>query len=77
MDDQKHKILIITSEFPPLPGGIGNHAFFLADYLCKMGYEISVVSDFRSPKSDKEFDKKQSFSIFRIKNDFLLFNFFN
>lgn len=69
MDDQKHKILIITSEFPPLPGGIGNHAFFLADYLCKMGYEISVVSDFRSPKSDKEFDKKQSFSIFRIKRN--------
>ena len=31
----KTKILILTSEFPPGPGGIGNHAFNLAEQFLK------------------------------------------
>ena len=60
---------MITSEFPPLPGGIGNHAYLLAAYLQKAAYELSVLSDFRSEKEDLEFDKKQAFKTYRIKRN--------
>lgn len=39
------KILIITSEFPPNVGGIGNHAYSIAKYLCIENYEVSVLAD--------------------------------
>lgn len=58
------KILIITSEFPPEPGGIGNHAYNLAKYLSKNTYNVTVLSDQRIEK-DSAFDKKQSFKVYR------------
>lgn len=62
------KTLIIASEFPPLPGGIGNHAYHLADQLVKNGFEITVCTNQRSSvlADDLEFDHKQSFAIHRI-----------
>lgn len=39
------KILLIASEFPPEPGGIGNHAFHLASSLQKRGFKIQVITD--------------------------------
>lgn len=60
---------MITSEFPPLPGGIGNHAYGLSKYLQKNGFEVSVMSDFRSPKEDTAFDQKQDFSVYRIQRN--------
>jgi glycosyltransferase involved in cell wall biosynthesis len=64
-----YKILIISSEFPPGPGGIGNHAYNLAKYLKE--YDtllISVLTDtnFTSKQEIKNFDKKAKYSIFRI-----------
>lgn len=71
----KLKILIITSEFPPLPGGIGNHAFFLSKYLCLSGYNVTVLCDYRSEKEDVAFDKNQDFEVFRIsRNRFTYIN---
>ncbi len=69
------KTLLISSEFPPLPGGIGNHAFLLAKFLNKNNYEVSVISDFRDEHKDRMFDQKQEFSIFRIKRT--SFTYFN
>lgn len=63
------KILLITSEFPPLPGGIGNHAYSLANFLHNSAYEISVLSDFRSETEDLLFDEKQHFKIYRIERN--------
>ncbi len=65
---QKH-IVIVSSEFPPQPGGIGNHAFNLASYLSKEHYRVSVIADQRSINGDEErdFDAKQMFNVFRIK----------
>lgn len=40
-----NKILLITSEFPPNGGGIGNHAFNLAKALSAEGFIITVVAD--------------------------------
>lgn len=63
------KILFITSEFPPLPGGIGNHAYSLSNYLQKSGYNVSILTDFRSEKEDIAFDKEQDFTIYRVKRN--------
>ena len=57
---------MITSEFPPLPGGIGNHAYSLSKYLQHSSYQISVVTDFRSIKDDERFDSQQKFTTHRI-----------
>ena len=62
-------ILFITSAFPPLPGGIGNHAYSLSNYLQKSGYNVSILTDFRSEKEDIAFDKEQDFEIYRVKRN--------
>ncbi len=38
------KILVVSSEFPPGPGGIGQHAYQLASGLAKLGWEVRVLS---------------------------------
>lgn len=64
----KKKVLVVTSEFPPEPGGIGNHAYNLSKYLSKNNFEVTVIADQRLENSSKEvlFDNKESFSIRRI-----------
>jgi phosphatidylinositol alpha-1,6-mannosyltransferase len=44
------QILIASSEFPPGPGGIGNHAYCLANQLHTAGYMVSVIT----PASDRQ-----------------------
>ena len=69
MGSEKKQILIVTSEFPPQPGGIGNHAYNLALYLSKQHYNVNVIADQRSQKGKAEvdFDKGLPFNVFRIK----------
>lgn len=64
-----NKLLLITSEFPPQPGGIGNHAYNLALELQKNGKKIFVLSDIRSKNGllEKEFDQRLPFQVIRIK----------
>ena len=68
MKDKRNKVLLIASEFPPLPGGIGNHAFNLAKHLTRNGFVVEVISDQRCKNASKEleFDKQQGFFIKRI-----------
>ncbi len=70
----KKKILFLTTEFPPQPGGIGNHAFNLALALQEKGKELTVLTDIRSKNGEveKEFDLKQPFQIERVKRRQLL-----
>ncbi len=65
----KNKVLIISSEFPPGPGGIGSHAFNLSNGLSKRGYEviINTKSDYVDKDLEVLFDKKCSYKIFRFK----------
>lgn len=67
--DKPSSIAIVTSEFPPEPGGIGNHAFNLANQLTKHNFTVSVVADQRLKSRDIEltFDNIQPFKILRIK----------
>ncbi len=64
----KKRILIVSSEFPPQPGGIGNHAYYLALYLSKNGYGVSVIADQRDVVNTEElaFDGGLPFVVERI-----------
>ncbi len=63
----KNRILIISSEFPPLPGGIGNHAYNLGENLSKRNYMVNVLTDHRDVLKDKSFDSVLNFKVYRTK----------
>ena len=67
MVKQGCKVLIISSEFPPGPGGIGQHAYSLAQALYKEGAEILVLTqgDYAWPEEVACFDSNQPFAIKR------------
>lgn len=64
----KKHILIVTSEFPPQPGGIGNHAYYLALYLSRNNYDVTVIADQRAivNAEEVEFDSALPFVVQRI-----------
>jgi len=68
---EPRKIVILTSEFPPGPGGIGNHAWNLAKELVTAGLQVTVVTDSRREWKDAEqgFDAIQPFRLFRARRD--------
>ncbi|MCK8479552.1 glycosyltransferase family 4 protein [Psychroserpens algicola] len=69
MSKTKRHIVIVTSEFPPQPGGIGNHAYNLAVHLQQQDCDVTVIADQRSDdgKAEHQFDTALSFSVVRIK----------
>ncbi len=65
----KQKILLVSSEFPPGPGGIGHHAWFLAKKLSENDdIELHVIApdDYTSDEARDSFDSAQSFKVFRF-----------
>lgn len=75
MDKINTRILIITSEFPPQPGGIGNHAYHLAKYLSLSHLQVEVITDQRSETCEEEylFDRGLSFRVYRVPKTTLRF----
>ena len=62
------RILLISTEFPPGPGGIGNHAWNLARNLNnKVHVDILTTSDYADKNACKSFDEKEKISIYRFK----------
>jgi phosphatidylinositol alpha-1,6-mannosyltransferase len=55
-------IVIVSTEFPPGPGGIGQHAFDLAQSLVDAGYNITVITegDYATVSEVSDFDRKHS-----------------
>ncbi|MBR9859444.1 glycosyltransferase family 4 protein [bacterium] len=51
----KRKALIISSEFPPLPGGIGNHAYHLSKQLAKSQFDVQVLTNSRGSTDEQRF----------------------
>ncbi len=72
MNKKNRNILLVSSEYPPGPGGIGNHAYSLTKALADRGYFVTVVTnaDYANPIKVDEFDHKQkeNISIKRIFN---------
>lgn len=69
------KTLILASEFPPQPGGIGNHAYNLAKELQTNSFQVQLVCDTRSTNGEEEknFDKGLSFQVNRIPRKKIIF----
>ncbi len=59
------RVLILSSEFPPGPGGIGNHACHLAKELTLNGCEVLVLTpqEFVSAETSAAFNQTQGFRI--------------
>lgn len=68
---KKKRITLLTSEFPPGPGGIGNHAWNLSRHLYLKGYKIVVVTDSRLQWKKEEiiFDIGQPFKVMRAESN--------
>lgn len=62
------KLLLISSEFPPGPGGIGHHAYSLCKAMCNLGHDVTVltVTDFATSEDVRRFDKEHDFKIIRF-----------
>lgn len=65
---ENKNLLLVTSEFPPLPGGIGNHTHQLAKHLSLNGFTVTVLADQRDSDREKEFefDSEQTYQVVRI-----------
>ncbi len=59
------RIMIIASEFPPGPGGIGAHAYNLALYLVDKAHQVTVYTADRPAYSASGFDRDQPMDIHR------------
>lgn len=68
------RILLISSEFPPGPGGIGTHAYQLSKQFIRIGAQVLVVTNQDYEEQDQiiKFNNEQSFSIVQVKNRPLL-----
>lgn len=63
------RILLVTSEFPPGPGGIGHHAWFLAKELAKresIDIEVLCPKDYASESEVLKFDEESPIKIHRF-----------
>lgn len=63
------RVLFVSSEFPPGPGGIGTQAYQLARHLTQIGWETVVVTpqDYASDEEIGIFNQRQSFQIIRLR----------
>src|SRR5580700_11674246 len=64
------RILIISSEFPPGPGGIGTHAFQVSLHLQRLGCNMTVISpqDYVSEPEWRAFNSALPFAVHRIRS---------
>lgn len=64
------RLLILASEFPPGPGGIGTHAYYLARHLSRLGWYVTAVTvqDYVSNKEAQDFNAQQDFPIVRLRS---------
>ena len=59
------RLILLSSEFPPGPGGIGTHAYQLARHLTRLGWGVHVLSPQAYVAGDAvaAFNGRQSFAI--------------
>src|SRR5690606_38350334 len=61
------RLLLLTTEFPPGPGGIGTHAFQVARQLTRLGWDITVFAaqDYAAEDEIAAFTAAQPFRVIR------------
>ena len=59
------RLLVLSSEFPPGPGGIGTHAHQLSHHLHRLGWDVTVVApqDHVAPADAAAFNAHQPFRV--------------
>jgi phosphatidylinositol alpha-1,6-mannosyltransferase len=59
------RLLLLSSEFPPGPGGIGHHAYQLAGHLSRLGWDVTVLSpqEYVSAAERDAFNRRQPFAV--------------
>jgi phosphatidylinositol alpha-1,6-mannosyltransferase len=59
------RLLILSTEFPPGPGGIGTHAWQLAEGLRRRGWQVRVLTpqDYATDTAINDFNQEQKFLI--------------
>jgi len=64
------KVLLLSTEFPPGPGGIGTHAYQLAIGLVKSGWEVTVLTpqDYADEEEILSFNSLQPFIVVRLRH---------
>ena len=64
-------ILFISAEFPPGPGGLGEHAFQISRGLNELGWEVTVITtlDYTNEVEKDEFIEQQNYQIINIKRN--------
>lgn len=64
------RLLLVSSEFPPAPGGIGTHAYQLAKHLEEAGADVTVVArqDYAKEEEIAAFNAVQSFAVMRMRS---------
>jgi len=58
-------VLIISTEFPPGPGGIGTHAYQLAYQLQKLNWRVLVFSE-QDDSNKEEIDRFNQSQVFKV-----------
>jgi len=73
------KVLFISSEFPPLPGGIGVHAHQLSKALIERKWTLKVLTNQRDKiENENQFDILNQIDILRIqRRKFTLITYFD
>ncbi len=68
-------ILIVSTEFPPMPGGIGNHTFHLANELYDNHRRVIVLTEerYNTHKEWRQFCDSVNFTIVGISRNKLIF----
>lgn len=63
------RLLFVSSEFPPGPGGIGTHAYQVSRNLARLGWEVAVVAsqDYASKDEITSFNQAQPFPVERLR----------
>lgn len=65
----KREALVMSSEFPPGPGGIGNHAFNLCCALARCGWKVAAIVDSEKNKeAEKLHDANSNIEVVRVSN---------
>ncbi len=64
------RLLVVSSEFPPGPGGIGTHAFSVVRGLASLGWEATVLTcqDYATEDEVGRFNAGQSFRVERLES---------
>jgi phosphatidylinositol alpha-1,6-mannosyltransferase len=62
------RLMIISTEFPPGPGGIGTHAYQVAKHLAGAGWQVRVLSpqDYADADEIAQFNRQQGFEVCRL-----------